>query len=52
MEEKIRTKEREIAQLKEFNEKNATNFVRNVRPRLRSLFPNVYKGKEGNQKLL
>ena len=52
MEEKIQTKEREVAQLKEFYEKNVTNFVRNVRPRLCSLFPNVYKGKEGNQKLL
>ncbi len=52
IEEKIQSKEREITQLKEFNEKNTTNFVRNVRPRLRSLFPNVYKGKDGNQKLL
>ena len=52
MEEKIQTKKREIAQLKEFYKKNITNFVRNVRPRLCSLFPNVYKGKEGNQKLL
>ena len=52
MEEKIQTKEREIAQLKEFYEKNVTNFVRNVRSRLCSLFPNVYKGKEVNQKLL
>ena len=52
MEEKIQTMERKIAQLKEFYEKNASNFVRNVRPRLRGLFSNVYKGKEGRQKLL
>ena len=32
MQEKIQTKEREIAHLKEFYEKNVTNFVRNVRP--------------------
>ncbi len=34
IEEKIQSKEREITQLKEFNEKNTTNFVRNVRPRV------------------
>lgn len=41
-----------MLQLEEFAEKNKTNFVRNVRQRLQHLFPNVYKGKDGKQKLL
>ena len=39
-------------QVTEFAEKNKTNFVRNVRPRLQRHLPELYKGKEGNQKLL
>lgn len=41
-----------MLQLTEFAEKNKTNFVRNVRPRLQRSFPSLYHGKEGNQKLL
>lgn len=32
--------------------KSFTNFVRNVRQRLQRLFPDLYKGKDGNQRLL
>lgn len=38
--------------MKEFAKKSETNFIRNVRPRLQRLFPNLYKGKDGNQRLL
>lgn len=39
-------------QLQEFAKKSQTNFIRNVRPRLLRLFPELYKGKDGNQRLL
>ena len=38
--------------LQEFAKKSQTNFIRNVRPRLQRLFPALYKGKDGNQRLL
>ena len=41
-----------MLQLEEFAQKNQTNFTRNVRPRLQRLFPQLYKGKEGMQRLL
>lgn len=41
-----------MLQLQEFEKKSSTNFIRNVRPRLQRLFPDLYKGKDGNQRLL
>ena len=38
--------------MEEFKKKSSTNFIRNVRPRLQRLFPALYKGKDGNQRLL
>ena len=52
LEGKIREKEQELQQLQEFAKKLSTDFVRNVRPRLQRQFPDLYKGKDGNQKLL
>ena len=52
LEGKIREKEQELQNLQEFAKKLSTNFVRNVRMRLQRLFPDLYKGKDGNQKLL
>ena len=51
LEGKIREKEQELQQLQEFAKKLSTDFVRNVRPRLQRQFPDLYKGKDGNQKL-
>jgi len=52
LEGKILEKEQELQNLQEFSKKLSTNFVRNVRMRLQRLFPDLYKGKDGNQKLL
>ena len=52
VEARIREKEKELLQLQEFAKKSQTNFIRNVRPRLLRLFPELYKGKDGNQRLL
>ena len=52
VEARIREKEEELLQLQEFAKKSQTNFIRNVRPRLLRLFPELYKGKDGNQRLL
>ena len=52
LEDKIQNKNNELVQLEEFAEKNKTNFIRNVRPRLQNLFPEEYKRKDGKQRLL
>ena len=52
VEARIREKEEELLQLQECAKKSQTNFIRNVRPRLLRLFPELYKGKDGNQRLL
>ena len=41
-----------MSQLQEFNKKSSTNFIRNIRPILQRNFPERYKGKDGNQRLL
>ena len=50
LEGKIR--EQELQQLQEFAKKLSTDFVRNVCPRLQHQFLDLYKGKDGNKKLL
>ncbi len=52
LKDKIQNKNNELVQLEEFAEKNKTNFIRNVCPRLQNLFPEEYKGKDGKQRLL
>jgi hypothetical protein len=52
IEAKIRQKEEDLLQIREFAKKSSTNFIRYMRPKLQRHFPNIYKGKDGNQRLL